>query len=210
VDYQHIRDWGYNTSLAWWPTDPLRLTLNYDSFSLDIPLRARAEGIEGQAASFNLHYHESDLRNYGLGGGTDWFSDHNQYFYGRLYYDQNVFNRPDFKIRVGGELYYGSYRNQDVVYFAPSDEISLLGKAGFYWTHYHRYDRKFASALYSRLGIYKQSGNGFYPIGGLTYEQVIETSKTFSLIWNVSWDHKVYDGDSTSVWSGSIHVRKNF
>jgi biofilm PGA synthesis protein PgaA len=210
ADYAHGRDWGYYTSIRWWPIDPLRLTLNYDSFSLEIPLRARAQGIEGQAVSFNLHYHESDLRNYGGIGGTSWFSDGNQYFFGRVYYDQNVFNRPDFKIRLGGELYYGSYRNQDVAYFSPSDELSLTAKAGFYWTHYLRYDQRFLSAFYPRLGFAKQSGNGFYPVGGLTYEQTLEVSKTFSLIWNVSWDQKVYDGDPTSVWSGFFHVRKNF
>jgi tetratricopeptide (TPR) repeat protein len=210
ADYAHGRDWGYYTSVRWWPSDPLRFTLSYDSFSLDLPLRARAQGIEGQAASLNGHYHESDLRHYGLLAGTDWFSDSNQYFFGKANFEQNVFNRPDFKIRLGGELYYGSYRNQDVDYFSPADEYSLVAKAGFYWTHYLRYDRKFLSALYPRLGLYKQSGYGFYPVGGLTYEQTIETSKTFSLVWNISWDQRVYDGDPTSVWSGFFHVRKNF
>jgi biofilm PGA synthesis protein PgaA len=210
LDYAHIRDWGYYTNIRWWPTDPLRLTLNYDSFSMDIPLRARAQGIEGQAASLHINYYESDLRNYGVLSGVSWFSDKNQYTYGKAYLDQNVYNRPDFKIRLGGELYYGSYRNQNVDYFSPSDEFSLVAKAGFYLTHYQRYDQKFLSALYPRIGVYKQSGFSSYPVGGVTYEQVIETSKTFSLIWNISWDRKIYDGESTSVWSGSFNVRKNF
>jgi biofilm PGA synthesis protein PgaA len=210
LDYSHIRDWGYYTSIRWWPTDPLRFTLNYDSFSMDIPLRARAQGIEGQSASLHINYYESDLRNYGIFSGVSRFSDKNQYTYGKAYFDQNVYNHPDFKIRLGGELYYGSYRNQDVAYFSPSDELSVIAKAGFYLTHYQRYDQKFLSALYPRIGFYKQNGFGSYPVGGLTYEQVIETSKTFSLIWNISWDRKIYDGESTSVWSGSFNVRKNF
>jgi biofilm PGA synthesis protein PgaA len=210
LDYPHVRDWGYYTSIRWWPTDPLRFTLNYDSFSMDIPLRARAQGIEGQSASLHINYYESDLRNYGIFSGVSRFSDKNQYTYGKAYFDQNVYNHPDFKIRLGGELYYGSYRNQDVAYFSPADELSVIAKAGFYLTHYQRYDQKFLSALYPRLGFYKQNGFGSYPVGGLTYEQVVETSKTFSLIWNISWDRKIYDGESTSVWSGSFNVRKNF
>ena len=209
-DYQRWRDWGYYTTLNWRPTDPLQITLGYDSFSTDIPVRARAEGIEGQNAFGDVYYHENDLRDYGFTVGSTWYSDGNQNTYLNTRLSQNVLNKPDFKIRLGGEFYYGTYQKRDVSYFSPSDEFSLMATAAFHLTHYLMHNKLFRSSLYSRLGTYKQSGNGFYPVGGLTYEQTIETSKTFSLVWSISWDHKVYDGDSTSVWRGLVSLRKSF
>jgi tetratricopeptide (TPR) repeat protein len=209
-DYQRWRDWGYYTTLQWRPTDPLQITLGYDSFSTHIPIRARTEGIEGQNAFGDVYYHESDLRDYGFTVGSTWYSDGNQNPYLKTFLTQNVLNKPDFKIRVGAEFYYGTYQKRDVAYFSPSDEFSLMATGSFHWTHYAMHNKLFRSSLYSRLGTYKQSGNGFYPIGGLTYEQTIETSKTFSLLWSISWDHKVYDGDSTSVWRGLVSFRKSF
>ena len=210
LDYQKLKDWGYYTTLTWRPTDPLQLTAGYDSFWTDIPIRARAEGIEGENAFGDVYYHESDLRDYGFTIGSTWFSDGNQSTYFKPYLSQNVLNKPDFKIRLGAEFYYAKNQKTDVSYFSPAEEYSLVATAAFHWTHYLIYNKLFRSSFYSRLGLYKQSGNGYYPVGGLTYEQSLATSKTFSLVWNISWDRKVYDGNSTSVWSGLVRLRKNF
>ncbi|MGB9700788.1 MAG: hypothetical protein ACPL5I_15540, partial [Thermodesulfobacteriota bacterium] len=153
---------------------------------------------------------ESDLRYYGATVGTDWFSDDNQRLYGQLYYDQNIFNHPDFKIRLGGEIYYGGYRKRDAPYFSPAEEISLLITAGFHWLPYLFYEKEVRSSLYGRIGTYKQRDYSFYPIGGLTYEMRLKLSKTFYLQGSISWDQKVYDGNSTGVWSGLLSISKSF
>ncbi|MGC8811228.1 MAG: hypothetical protein ACP5Q3_13340, partial [bacterium] len=209
-DYQKMRDWGYATTLNFWPIDPLRVTAGFDSFSTTIPVRARAAGIEGKNGYLNIHYLESDLRYYGATVGTDWFSDDNQRLYGQLYYDQNIFNHPDFKIRLGGEIYYGGYRKRDAPYFSPAEEISLLITAGFHWLPYLFYEKEVRSSLYGRIGTYKQRDYSFYPIGGLTYEMRLKLSKTFYLQGSISWDQKVYDGNSTGVWSGLLSISKSF
>lgn len=209
-DYQKMQDWGYNTTLTFWPMDPLRLTAGFDSFSTTIPVRARAAGIEGQNAYLNIHYLESDLRYYGATVGADWFSDDNQRIYGQLYYDQNIFNHPDFKIRLGGEVYYGGYRKGDVPYFSPAEEFSFLITTGFHWLPYLFYEKEVRCSLYGRIGMYKQRDYSFYLIGGLTYEMRLKLSKTFYLQGSISWDQKVYDGNSTGVWSGLLSLSKSF
>lgn len=209
-DYQKMRDWGYATTLYFWPIDPLRLTAGFDSFSTTIPVRARAAGIDGQNAYLNIHYLESELRHFGATVGADWFSDDNQRIYGQLYYDQNIFNHPDFKIRLGGEIYYGGYRKRDVPYFSPPEEFSFLLTTGFHWLPYLFYEKEVRSSLYGRIGMYKQRDYSFYPIGGVTYEMRIKLSKTFYLQGSISWDQKVYDGSSTGVWSGLLSLSKSF
>lgn len=209
-DYQKMRDWGYATTLTFWPSDPLRLTAGFDSFSTAIPVRARAAGVEGKNAYLNIHYLESDLRYYGATLGNDWFSDDNQRVYGQLYYDQNILNRPDFKIRLGGEIYYGGYQKTDVPYFSPAEEFSFQINAGFHWLPYLFYEKEVRSSLYGRIGMYKQRDYSFYLIGGLTYEMGIRISRTFSLQGSISWDQKVYDGNSTGVWSVLLSLSKSF
>jgi len=209
-EYQRFKNLGYYTNFTWWPTDPLKITLGYDSFRLNLPVRARAQGIEGQSAFLDVYYHESDLRSYGFSSGLNWYSDGNLNTYMKLYYDQNVLNTPDFKIRMGGTFYYGTNQKTDVPYFSPTNDYSLMATAAFQWTHYLAYDRLFRSHIYARLGVYNQNDYGFSGVGGLTYEQVIETSKTFAAVWSLAWDRKVYDGVFTDVWSGFIQLRKNF
>ena len=119
-------------------------------------------------------------------------------------------NTPDFKIRLGGEIYHSRNRKTHVDYFSPSHDFSFLITPTFHWIHFLRYDKKFRSSLYPRIGFYKQHKYDCHTIGGVTYEQLIRLSKTFEFTWNVSWDRKIYDGDSTDVWGGFCAFRKNF
>ena len=76
--------------------------------------------------------------------------------------------------------------------------------------HLSRRDKRFRSSLYAREGLYSQHRYSAQALYGLTYEQAIDFSKTTALIWNIGWDRKIYDGDSTHVWSGYAGFRKNF
>jgi len=222
-DYEDFDDFGYYTTITWLPTDYLKITAGYDSFRLDIPIRARAAGIEGESASLDLYYHESDLRFYGLTTSLNWLDDgiiggnknpSNRGSSITLYYDQNVLNFPDFKIRFGGEFNYSanskSSEKNEVDYFSPLESYTFLLNQTFHYIHYARYDRKFRSGVYTREGLYAQHGYKSYGIYGITFEQTSDISKTLAFLWNVGWDNKIYDGDSTHVWSGFFGLRKNF
>ena len=105
-DYSNGDDFGLDTRLMWWPTDPLRITAGFNSFSLSVPIRARVQGITADSAYLDVLYLESDLREYGAAVSTQWFSDNNVYIAGTARYDQNVYNTPDLKspgrVRAGG------------------------------------------------------------------------------------------------------------
>lgn len=209
-DYQEMEEYGHYTLLTWLPTDHLKITAGYDSFHLDIPIKARAKGIEGESAFWDVFYHESDLRHYGISSGYNYYDDGNLNSYYKLYYDQSVLNTPDFKIRLGGEIYHSRNRKTDVDYFSPSHDVSFVIKPTLHWIHFSRYDRIYRSSLYCRVGFYKQHKYDYHTIGGATFEQLIRVSNTFEFTWNVSWDQKVYDGESTDVWGGFCAFRKNF
>ncbi|MCX5834244.1 MAG: hypothetical protein NTV99_07010 [Deltaproteobacteria bacterium] len=198
-DYTEGGDVGSYTKVTWWPTDPLRISGTFDSFSLAIPLRARARGITGKTFALDFSYLESDLREYGLTVGSTWLSDDNVNPFGSLRYSQNVYNHPDVKVRMGFLFDYYHYTDQDVPYFSPEHDFNLLLTPTIFWTHYNRYDQKWRSGFYPRAGVNYQTDYDFNPVAGITYEQLIVLSKTFQLTWNVSYDLRVYDGDYTHV-----------
>jgi tetratricopeptide (TPR) repeat protein len=199
VDYVRGSEFGSDTRLMWWPTDPLRITVDYNSFSMDVPIRARAQGVTASSASAGVSYLESDLREYGFTAANQWFSDSNVYTYGAARYNQNLYNHPDVKIRGGIEAYYGTYSKQDVDYYSPKYEWSLLLTPSVQWVNFIRYERKWLSAVYLRGGVSGEDGYSTYPVGGITFEQTYVHSKTLDLTGGISYDLKTYDGEYTNV-----------
>jgi len=211
-DYLSGRDAGSYTKLDWRPADKIKMAAGFDSFSLDIPIRARVAGVKAKKAFYDFDYHESDLRDYGFSVGANWFTDGNTNPYFSIRYDQNVYNEPDFKIRLGGEFSYDRYSKDPsaVDYFSPNHEYQFLVKPAFQFIHYHMYSRKLRSTFYTRVGVYKEQNYNFYPVAGITYEQELIWSKTFALTWNVGYDTRVYDGNYVHVLGAFFTFKKNF
>ncbi len=211
-DYLKGRDLGSFTKVSWQANDHLRATAFFDSFSLEIPLRARATGVKGKTANLDLFYHESDLREYGMGLTSNWLSDGNYNPSVILFMDQNVVNNPNWKLRLGPEFYYGRYsKNQNVVpYFSPNYEYSLALRPTLQIIWYDMYDKKIRTNIYTHVGIYKEWGFGFYPTTGLTLEQEVKLSKTFSMKCTVGYNLRVYDGEYTNVLDGFFTFVKKF
>ena len=168
--------------------------------------------LQAKKAFFDFDYLESDLRNYGISLGSNWFTDGNTNPYVSVRYDQNVYNEPDIKIRLGGEFAYDRYsKSQNSVnYYSPNHEYEFLVKPAFQFIHYHRYSRKLRSTIYTRFGFYKEHGYAFYPVAGITYEQEFLWSKTLGLTWNVGYDARVYDGAYVNVLNAFLTLKKKF
>jgi len=209
-DYIEGGDFGYRSEFQWFPNDHLKMTLLYDSYSLDIPFHARVTGVEAQTGKIGLLYHESDLRHMGLWATVNWYDDDNTNYYWQALFNQNLINTPDFKIRCQIDVWYGGNEKTDVAYFSPHREFNPSVTAILQWVHYMMYEKAFKSNVYLTIGPYKQTGYDYYPTGGVTYEQLIDLSKKTALVWNVSWHRRVYDGVQTEVWSGYVGLRKNF
>lgn len=199
LDYTRGDDVGVDTRLFWWPTDPLRITTGFNTFSLSVPIRARARGITADSAYVDVLWLESDLREYGAAVGAQWFSDDNVYVSGTARYDQNVYHSPDLKVRAGLALGFGTYSRQDVDYYSPEYEWSALLTSAVQWVNHIRYEKKWTSAVYLRAGLSGENNYSTYPVAGITFEQVYVHSKTFNVTGNVSYDLRVYDGDYTHV-----------
>jgi hypothetical protein len=160
----------------------------------------------------NMHYHESDLREYSLILLGNWLSDGNFNRAAVLRFEQSVINRPGWKFRIGPEFYYGRYsKSQNAVdYFSPLFEYSILLKPIVQIPHYDMYDRSFTSFIYADVGAYRQHSFRFYPIGGFTYGQEFKASKSFGLKWRAGYGARVYDGRYTNVLELLLTLNKYF
>jgi len=209
-DYLTGRDFGSFTQVRWRPTDPLRITAEYDSFALNVPIRARATGLRAKRPAGEILYNESDLRNYGLRWALNLFADDNTNPDLSVFFRQNVLNEPAFKVWAGAQVSYGRYTKQDVPYYSPVFNYQVLFTPHIHWIHYQRYDRKIRSSFYFRGGLSKQIAYDPYAVGGITYEPTLQWSKSFEVKANVSYDTKVYDGVYTHVLGAYLGFKKYF
>ncbi|MDD3580615.1 MAG: tetratricopeptide repeat protein [Desulfobacca sp.] len=209
-DYTRGRDLGSFTQLRWWPTDPLTIIAEFDSFSLNVPIRARAEGMRAKTGLLALRYVASDLLEGSLSFGVNWFSDDNLNPSATLRINRQVINHPEVKLWLGTEINYLRYTDQDVSYFSPLYSYAVLFTPTVHWIHHQRYDTKWRSSFYPRGGIVKEHKESVYPVAGITYEQLFNLSKTFGLTWNVSYDLRVYTGEYTHVLGTYFTFRKYF
>jgi len=209
-DYTRGRDLGSFTQVRWWPTDPLTIVAEFDSFSLNVPIRARAEGMRAKTGLLALRYVASDQLEGSLSFGVNWFSDDNLNPSATLRLNRQVINHPEVKLWLGTEINYLRYTDQDVSYFSPLYSYAVLLTPTVHWTHYCRYDTRWRSSFYPRGGIVKEHKESVYPVAGITYEQLLDISKTFGLTWNVSYDLRVYTGEYTHVLGTYFTFRKYF
>lgn len=209
-DYDDRDEFGYLSELVWQPTDHIRLMTGLNTYRLDIPLRARAAGLDGESFYVDAMYRQSELRHVGAALDLNWLDDGNRGSGATLYYDQSLWNGADVKLRGGFRFGYWTNSRQDVDYFSPKKGFTFQLTQTLHVLHLSRHDKRFRSSLYAREGFYSQHRYATEAIYGLTYEQTIDFSKKTALVWNTAWDRKIYDGDSTHVWSGYFGFRQSF
>jgi len=209
-DYLRGDNPGSVTKLVWQPNDPLKITGEFDSFSLMLPIRARAADIQAMQAVASAAYTPSDLRDCGLKFTLNMFSDANRNFDFTAFFNQTVINHPDVKVRAGLQAGYSRYTKNNVDYFSPLFDYTLMFTPTIHWTHYHYYDRHYRTSFYPRVGLNKQIGFDFFPVAGLTLEQKLKWSKRFTMTANVSYDLRVYDGVYSHVLGAYAGFKKYF
>ena len=211
-DYVKKAEFGSTTKLVWQADDKFRAEGAYESFSLDIPLRARVTGVTGETGLLSLRYEEDDIREYSLNLTGNWLSDGNFNPSGVLQFEQTVISRPDWKLRIGPEFYYGRYSKSQssVPYFSPMFEYDIALEPVLEIVHYEQYDESFKSIIRADLGAYKEYGFHFYPVGGISYGQEFKTSKSFSIKWTAGYAARVYDGGYTNVFQLFLSFNKYF
>ena len=210
IDYDEGDDFGSLTQVDFSPDDHWRFNLSYDSFTTDVPLRARVYGIESNKLEGGITYRESDWRSYNLTLSSLKFSDDNRREQALLGYEQGLFVKNDWKMRLFLNLFTSRNSREDAPYFNPDHDFSLSATHMTEQIIWRIYNRAFVHKLFLTLGTYKQSGFSNETIWSIRYQHDYDFSDTHALLWGLNIARNVYDGDPVHSYSLYLNYRWRF
>ena len=191
-----ISDPGIAGRLDLTPTDHWQFALFADSYSTDVPARARRHGIEAGTLGVEAAWRQSEWRQISSGYTFSRFSDansRNQFF---LRYEQNLWVKYDWLMRANLEAYTSSNSKGDQTdYFNPKQDYSLSATHITEQTVRKNKDFSFIHRLYLTFGQYYQEGYAGDWIGNIRYEQEYEFGYRHYLLGGISFGRNVYDGE---------------
>ena len=201
LDYNTGNDFGSSTLINFSPDDYWGFSLSYDSFSTDVPLRARVFGIKSDKLETAITYRESEWRSYRLLLSHMKFSDGNKREQALFGYEQGLLVKNNWRMRIIPELYLSSNSRDDAPYFNPDQDLNLSVTHMTEHTVWRIYDRAFVHRLFLTAGIYSQSGFSSEPVWTVHYQQEHDFSDTHSLLCGGYVARRSYDGNPVHEYS---------
>ena len=186
---------GSTTTLVLTPSVSLQGQLELATFAEDVPLRARALGIDAHRFTASANYHTLDYRWDAAGGAAFYdFSDGNNRhaLNGALGYAFEL--APRREQRIIGNVYHTGNTLDNTVYYNPERDLSMTLTYKLDLVYESKFPRH-VDHIYAHVGSYAQSGVNPFPIYGVRYEQDYDFNEATSLTWGAALRQSVYDGN---------------
>jgi len=195
------KNFGFNTAANYELGDHFSFGGMYDSYSLDLPFRARAFNVTGKEWSANARYRQSEL--FSLSGKTSeiLMSDGNAHTEYHVVADQAVYTSAYVKGRIAAEWELDQNKKTDVPYFSPKLMNSVIVTPMIEHVIYKRYDKAILQRVFWGQGMAWQTGFGGKYVWDVRYEQEYHLSDTVSFLAGTSYASRVYDGDNAAAWT---------
>ena len=186
---------GVSGSLEWVASDSWSLAALWETQSGIVPLRGHRVGVNADRIGLQLGYRASESRQFSISAEQQKLSDGNkrQSWLGQL--SQRVVTRPVYKLDLNAEVFAAKGSAQNVVYFNPRRNSSVLVTAINEWRTYRRYEFAFTQQFNIGFGYHQQDSFGTGPIGSLHYLANLEVHAGLSLQFGVQRTRNVYDGE---------------
>ena len=209
-DFWDHADFGISTSFTYTPDDYWAIEASYDTYSTNMPLRARAAGADSDEVSLGITYRESEWRAYSLSFNTMDFSDGNRRNSGLVQYEQGLWVKGDWMARLYLDCYASHNSKEDMDYFNPHRDMSISATHMLQGTHYRHFGKSFVQRLFLTAGGYYQEGHGTHTIGAIRYEQDFSFSFRSVFLWGATLARRVYDGDPATALSLYLTFKYRF
>ncbi len=203
---------GVRTRVEWRLGDRWAVDGVYDTFTLDVPLRARAAGIDGERAEAGARFRSSEAFNVRGAAAVAWLSDDNeQRFYG-LFAERSLIARAYVKTWLLGELSRTEHERSDVGYYSPEHSDTAFLTHRLDHKILQRVDRYWVHRLYAGAGLSRQAeqGRDTETIYDARYEHDFGLSDRTIFLLGVGYRRRYYDGEPTDVTSVYATLRKVF
>lgn len=187
---------GIDGRMKWFISDIWSLAGVWQTNSNVIPLRAHRIGLDTDHIGVRFTHRASESRQVLMSGEQLRFSDGNTRYNWLLQGRQRVVTRPTYKLDLDAEIFASTGSAQNVVYFNPSHDTSVVVTAINEWRTYRRYDFSFTQQFNIAFGYYRQDSFDTSPIGSLQYLANIDVNEGLSVRLGVRYARNVYDGDT--------------
>lgn len=201
---------GAMAQLRWRMSDRWSADAGHDTYSLDVPLRARAEGVTGKKTEGALAYRHSELTTVRMVGQFQELADGNDHAWYGILGEQGLYTRAYVQSRLLAEVSVSENSRTDVSYFSPDHDLTFLLTHQLDHTLYRQNERAWMHRLFVSIGEYKQPGFGAKTIRGARYEQDYNFADDFALLWGLGYGRRYYDGEPTDATDLYLTLRKIF
>jgi len=203
---------GIGTAISWMPDDYWNLSIRYDSYSTETPLRARAAGIDSDEVSMGVTYRFSEWRAITLKTDFMNFSDNNERLSGSLTLKQGLLKKGDWlsEILLDNYLSFNSKDPKKVDYWNPRADWSCSLTHMLQYTQWRSFDASIVHRLFLSGGSYYQRDYGTKFIASGTYEFDRQVSLRTNFSVRVGLARRIYDGDVTTSLDFSFHFSFRF
>jgi len=201
---------GVTAGYDWQAGDHWSFATRYESFSTDVPLRGRLQGLDGwkTEAAARWQAHESLSARVGVSRLS--ISDGNVRAAGLASLRHRIHNSAHHVTDGTIDAYYSRASQSGGPYYNPDSDASLVYLVQHDWLTWRRYERSLTQRFVFGGGGYWQQHFGADAIGLVRYENLWQISQRWFLHYGVGAASRVYDGDRETRIDGQLRLRGVF
>lgn len=190
--------------------DHWSVSAGHQTYSLDVPFRARAAGVEGRKTDAGIQYRYSEALGSRLGASRNELDDGNRNEAFSWYSDVSLLERAWFHNWLMIEASWGRNSDTNVPYFSPDHDSTLMLTHRMDHRLMRRYDRYWLHRLYTGGGYYEQDLFDRQFIWDVRYEHEFQVSAWTVLLLGIGQSHRYYDGVPADASTAYLTFRKHF
>ncbi len=201
---------GVSAGYDWQVGDHWSFATRYESFSTDVPLRGRLQGLDGWKAEAAARWQAHESLSARIGVSRLAISDGNVRSAGLASVRHRIHNSAHHVTDGTLDAYYSRASQSGGPYYNPESDASLAYLVQHDWLTWRRYERSMTQRFVLGAGAYWQEDIGTNAIGLARYEHLWQLSQRWFLHYGVGAASRVYDGDRETRIDGQIRLQGVF
>lgn len=201
---------GLTAGYDWQAGDNWSFATRYESFSTDVPLRGRLQGLDGWKAEAAMRWQAHESLGLRIGASRLAISDGNVRLAGLASLRHRLHASAHHVTDASLEAYYSRASQAGGPYYNPQRDATLFYQVQHDWLSWRRYERSFTQRFVLGAGGYWQQDFGTNAIGLVRYEHLWQLSRSWFFRYGAGAASRVYDGDRETRIDGQIRLEGVF